>query len=648
MQTKTQRYLTGLMTFALLWLFILVAYSPFLKLSMVYEEQPIIYLANQKITSLYALLQVYLQPAQLEIFAVPFFRPSGHFLMYQLLTPLVGWHNTKAFLVVNYFFLALCCYLMLQFYKLFFPSRRLGGYIACGIFLMHPTLMLVRGAVMHAEFAFIFFALLSLYCFAIFCDKNPVIAKDYRTLQNKKYGFFMLSLVFFAVSMTFKELSVMIGPVMIMYFCQAYFKKGRIAAFLKNFVWQREPLQIMLIIMVVTILLASYISLAWDGELPKNSAPAGGSLYIMHHFFQILFGLWTAPEVPAVAPWFLQAQLGILLIGFYVTFFAKPIQSATDFYLEKKSFLFLLAAASAFLIIPVIWNAGAPWHISVTLVFISLLLGYSFEAICQFYLVNIDLRKVTEIVYSIILMLLIGQSALVSAKELTSFTTIVGNNAVFHPPALKDRLNADSVLLIEDSTIHSPYFLGDAIYPIEPFQNGIDIQRMLPGKPFYHFPVTYGGTLFRYAYLLPDLHEELYPFQVNHMEKIPNITLYHWLQHLNNIFCVGYDKKGDWYDKTQTFKTNLVREQERRHLSVNSYQSEPVRVVDVNSTATVRLPFAEAYYYCQYRCDTNANCKGFTYVPNRNGATMCYFDGSKTKRNLQACLNCETYSKMQS
>jgi hypothetical protein len=99
LRTKTQRYLTSFMTFTLLWLFILLAYLPFLKLHMVYEEQPIIYLANQKITSLYSFLQVYLHPAQLEIFGVPFFRPSGHFLLYQLITPFVGWHNTQAFLV---------------------------------------------------------------------------------------------------------------------------------------------------------------------------------------------------------------------------------------------------------------------------------------------------------------------------------------------------------------------------------------------------------------------------------------------------------------------------------------------------------------------------------------------------------------------
>jgi hypothetical protein len=635
------------MTFTLLWLFILLAYLPFLKLHMVYEEQPIIYLANQKITSLYSFLQVYLHPAQLEIFGVPFFRPSGHFLLYQLITPFVGWHNTQAFLVLNYFFLALCCCLMLRFYKLFFPSRWLGGYVACGIFLMHPTLMLVHGAVMHSEFAFIFFALLTLYCFTVFCQKNPGIVNDDRTLPNKNYGFFILSLTLFAVSITFKELSIMIGPVMIVYFCQAYFKKESFAKFMQKSLWRREPLQIMLIIMAVTAMLASYISMSWPGLIPKNATSSGDIFYIINHFFKIIFGLWTAPEAPAVSPWFLQAQFGILIIGFYITFFARHINLASSSFIEKKSFLFLLMAAAAFLFIPVLWATGAAWHISVTLVFTSLLLGFSFESICQFFIADSRLRTTVQLVYCLFLVLLVCESATVSAKVLDSFTTEVDKNAVFNPPAIKDKLNAESVLIVEDSTIHSSYFLGDAIYPLEPFQNSIDIHRLLLGKPFYQYQAIYGGTLFRYAYLLPDLHEELYPFQVNSMEKIPNITIYHWLQHFNNIFCVGYDKKGIWSDKTLAFKVNLMREQVRRHMKINPYQIVSVKDFNSNSKATVLLPFAEASYYCQYRCDINPGCKSFTYrLTKENGAT-CYFEDSTVKQQMQACLHCESYNKKQ-
>jgi hypothetical protein len=99
------------------------------------------------------LLQIYLHPAVLDALSIPFFRPSGHFLVYQILTQFLDWHNTRGFLIANFFFLALTCYLIIKLYALFFPRYRVGAYIACGIYLVHPALALSRFTPMHFEFA---------------------------------------------------------------------------------------------------------------------------------------------------------------------------------------------------------------------------------------------------------------------------------------------------------------------------------------------------------------------------------------------------------------------------------------------------------------------------------------------------------------
>src|SRR5262249_36988549 len=140
-----------------------------LAFDLLYAEQPLLYTANHSLHSLADLLRVYLQPRMLDVFSIPFFRPSGHFLIYQLLMPVLGWHNTQGLIVVNLIFLALTGFLLIKIYEALFPGSRVGGYLAFSLYLMHPALFLSRLIVLHFEFAYIFFCLLSFYCFLRFC-----------------------------------------------------------------------------------------------------------------------------------------------------------------------------------------------------------------------------------------------------------------------------------------------------------------------------------------------------------------------------------------------------------------------------------------------------------------------------------------------
>src|SRR5437763_1759953 len=80
---------------------------------MMYPEQPTLYLANQAIKHWSDLFAIYLHPKLLHT-NIPFFRPSGHFLIYQLITPIVGWHNTQAFFLINMLFLSLTGYFLIR------------------------------------------------------------------------------------------------------------------------------------------------------------------------------------------------------------------------------------------------------------------------------------------------------------------------------------------------------------------------------------------------------------------------------------------------------------------------------------------------------------------------------------------------------
>ena len=644
-----QPALKALTLFLMLWAFILLVYSPILSFNLFFEEEPIIYLANQKIISWYSLLQVYLHPTVLETYSVPFFRPSGHFLLYQLITPILGWHNNQAFLAVNYFFLALSCYLIIKIYALMFHRYSMGGYIACGIYLMHPALLLVRSAVMHSEFAFIFFTLWGFYCFALFCQANISALANPAVSRFVRLGLFGSSLILMAVAVTFKELALMLGPVLAMYLLIAPYQGGAISTCFGLLWRQGESRRVFIILTVMTLLLTTYVTMSWPTlQHPLLGVTSTGNTpFVIGLFFKTLFGFWTNKPLPVIVEWALRLQLGILMLGFYITYFTQSQDSGACVFTDKKAFLFLACAMFAFIVIPVFWGRAAAWHLSLTLVFLSLLLGFCFERICQFFIPDLSWQNGIKICYLLVLSVLVYVVANVTVSDLDSFSAVVNRNAVLHPPAIKNQLNAQSVLVVENSLISDSYLLGDSLYPLEPFVNDFGIRRLLPGKPFYKYPPTYSGTLFRYAFLLPELKEEIYAFQIDNLHRIPNITIYHWLQHFNNIFCVGYDAQGVWHDKTLAFKVNLMREQVFRHMRINPYQAVDAHEFNSGSKATVHLPFAEATFYCQYRCDGNPACKGFTYMLNKGGMATCYFEDLTVKQELQACSHCEIFTKKQ-
>lgn len=144
--------------------FVLLVNLPIIYFGMLYPEESLTYVGNQQIHHFSDLINIYLHP-QLFHSTIPFFRPSGHFLIYQILTPIIGWHQTKILTAVNFTFMALTGYYMIQLYKLLFRGYWVGGLIAFSIYLAHPSLFLIKASVLHFEFAHTFFAILGLYFF---------------------------------------------------------------------------------------------------------------------------------------------------------------------------------------------------------------------------------------------------------------------------------------------------------------------------------------------------------------------------------------------------------------------------------------------------------------------------------------------------
>ncbi|HSW70608.1 MAG TPA: hypothetical protein VLH77_01355, partial [Gammaproteobacteria bacterium] len=190
--------------FTSLFAFVLLVNNTVLSAKLIYVEQPMLFAANHMLHSLSDLFAIYLHPKMLDIFSIPFFRPTGHFLIYQLLMPFLGWHNTQGLIVVNLFFLACTGLLLIKIYERLFPGFTVGAYLAFSIYLMHPALMLSRLIALHFEFAYVSFTLLSFYCFQRFCQDR----------KTKHYSFLMGSLFFYVVAVTCKEPALLLGPVL--------------------------------------------------------------------------------------------------------------------------------------------------------------------------------------------------------------------------------------------------------------------------------------------------------------------------------------------------------------------------------------------------------------------------------------------------
>ena len=115
------RQIQNLLSFSLLLVFVLLVNLPAISFDFLCPEQIVVYIANQNIHSISDIINIYLHPQMLQ-HNIPFFRPSGHFLIYQIFAPLFGWQNTKALIVINLIFLTLAGYVMVKIYELLFTS----------------------------------------------------------------------------------------------------------------------------------------------------------------------------------------------------------------------------------------------------------------------------------------------------------------------------------------------------------------------------------------------------------------------------------------------------------------------------------------------------------------------------------------------
>lgn len=636
--------------------FVLLVNLPVVAFDMMYPEQPLMYAANQGFHSLWDFFQVYLHPKMFHV-SILFFRPSGHFLMYQILTPLLGWHNTRALIFVNLGFLALTAYVVLKLYERLFPNFKYGGYLAVSVYLMHPALMLSRLIVLHFEFAAIFFTTLSLYCFLLYCQRGLTQAR-----------WLIGSLLLYAVAVTFKEPSLVLGPVLLAYLAFFLYERQSRSSFLKELFYVKKNRELFLLIVLVTLSLALYLSLQW----PTLKHPLHGGfkapliVEALKRLFITTWGLkghYFAPPVwrnvvfPGVTRFILGILAAFTLLATLLVYFNEKLRD--HFNLDyKKSLAFLYLACALFLVLPILWGWGLPWHLSLSLLFLSLLMGFSTEYLCR----RLIGSKLLANVFCFFLALVIGLTAIevnqLNIQYITreqGFPLQVGRNAVLHPPDLKGRLKADSVLVIEDSRIHDAYLLGASLYPyyfsfkLNSPNLDADSEAYTQAKKgmFIQQQPIYNGTLFRWAYLMPELREEVYPFRVEEMEEVPDLILYNWLQQADNIFCLGYDTEGNWHDRSELFKQNLQREKIRRQLSAHRYVLLKETAFEGQAQGKLSLPLP-APQLCQLECDRQAQCKGFTYLyleEEHRTVNECLFYSSFAKEGKSLCAACEGYLK---
>jgi hypothetical protein len=450
---------------AVLFGIVLLVNIPVIQYDMMYCEQSMIYLANQAIHSLADLANAYLHPKLLDM-AVPFFRPSGHFLIYQLLMPILGWHNTRAMLIVNLLFLALSGFVMIKLYELFFPRYRMGGYIAFGLYAMQPAMILSRLTVMHFEFAYVFFVLLSLYCFALFFKNNNLLdaaashSSDLNKLKLTHMKWIGLSILFFVIAATFKEPSLMLGPVLVSYLLIILYERQSLRIFIRGIVSNNELLQIILLMTVTTLFLVCYLTLAWPGltNPERISTQWTGVWGAIQEYAKIIFsfnygavateGLYspTLPLRHLIVPIITRLIMWTLFVSMAGSFFILSRQPANhQIDLLRKSVVFLFVASLLFLILPVSWATGLPWHLSLSFVCLSLMLGFG----CDYFILSIVKNKQSVLFSEKLLLILIGISAFVVNQDNIRYLTktnegrayALNRNAVLHPPALQALLN---------------------------------------------------------------------------------------------------------------------------------------------------------------------------------------------------------------
>jgi hypothetical protein len=618
----------------LLSIFTMLANWPIFFYEGMYQEQPLMYAANSAIHSFSDLINVYLHPKILEAGA-PFFRPSGHFLIYQLLTSLFGWHNQNALLACNFLFLAMIGYLTIKLYEEFFPGLKFGGYVAYSFYLMNPALIIGRMTLMHFEFAYVFFLLLAMYCFVIFCKRNfPQKALSYNTIKFSHFPLLVLTVIFYFLAATFKESAIMLGPVLICYFMIALYDPVRPEKMWHSFN-NKEIRNIVLLFTVMMITLALYLTASWGTlQHPIRRASTAGEIFeTVGEFIRYMFSLGHSflSEAKLFEPastlrtivtlplthclvWLLVCITAVSLITIL------PRQKLQ----YKKSVLFLFIALLLFLILPIVWGLGYPWHLSLSLICEAILLGFGFELFIVTMITNKKLAYMSGMTIATVIAVTTYDIDSANINYLShtrdGFAERLSYNAVFHPPALKQQLNNESVLIVEDSESIGDYWLGDSTYPLWlTLGENLDYNNFFhPDQVFIRIQPTYNGTLFRWAYLMPGLKEEVTNFKMYKLEKISDDHLLSWLRQGNNIFSVAYDKDGDWFDNTATFRKNLLAEQQRRHLTFHQYHQLPATALSDNVVGIRKLSFPDPGL-CLALCDSEKNCKGFTYIDSSKG-----------------------------
>jgi hypothetical protein len=669
MEAVAKIALKKIFLFMLLLTLVLLVNFSVLSYDMMYVEQPILYLVNQKIHSWHDLLAVYLHPQMLDTVFIPFFRPSGHFLIYQLVAPLLGWHNTRGLLVVNFIFLTLMGCMMVKLYKLLFPRYQLGGYIAFAICLMHPVFLLSRFTPMHFEYASIFFLLSSLCCFIIFCQENKLeqMAASVQTLQVKKYFWLVMTVLLYLIAVTFKETTIMLMPALVCYLLLILYSSPSPANFFRRIARNKQILQLIIMLMLVAASIAGYLSLAWAGgdHPPFEQVKLTTISNAINMFFKMLFGypyniipgaiprtdnnLWGSSIFPLAGGMLMLAAMFMLPLTAYRVFSARAADSLS---LLKTPILFLYCCVTIFLFLPVIWGHVMPWHAGVSLIFLSLLIGFSFEVFIHKRFLTITGRHIAGYGLAAVIAIMTITTNQQKISFLNSnplaMNMVIDRNAVLFPPSLMSKLNNDSVIVVESSLVRSDdYMLGDSVYPYVHL-NIADIHRARKNIAEYRYPYVYGGTLFRWAYLNPAIKEQVYPFRVEQMKMIPDEeVIYNWLQHYDNIFCLGFDSNGVWHDKTVAFKENLLKEKLARHMVVNSYCGTAHIALTGLVLKTIKFPSPDSME-CKQQCDRDKACAGFTYFnaeKNHESISVCKFYQT-VAANKTNCVNCAGFLKV--
>lgn len=638
-----------LLAFAGLFAVVLLVNAAVIQFNLMYPEQPSIYLVNQSIHSLGDLLQIYLHPQILHQ-NIPFFRPSGHFLLYQLLTPLFGWHNTQALFVVSFLFLALIGVLMIVLYQRLFPGYRLGGYLAFSLYLMHPALSLARVTLMHFEFAYVLFLMLSLYTFVRFCE------------DEQCWRWFILSMGLYVLAVTFKEPAVMLGPVMFCYWLINSYTGKSWFSFVLQLLRKWQAWLVAGSLTLISLLMGWYLVASWPGlAYPKGILSMFKTIGTINSFFIDVWGLqhdliprgrlpfpdlaWRTIVYPDSVRYMLWTFL-LLSLASCIALYVKRDQQQITY---RKSIVFLLTAAILFLVLPFAWATGGPWHYTLTLIFISLVMGFSFDYACRAF----KLRENT-IARLAMLPILLNLLITLQVNELNikKYETVedgkigiaVNRNAVMHPPAIQSLLTPNSMIIVEDRQIHNDYLMGNGAYPFLLFLGKQDYEyvRKENDKYFLKFSSRYGGNLFRYAYLMPSIQEQLYPFKVEDMSEVPNEIMYDWLKHKQDIFCLGYDEEGKWHDKTALFKQQLGKEESERELQIHDYAQTVIAWMSQAILSQETIPYPDPLI-CEYHCDQDAACQGFVWQAKN---MLCTYTSTVYTADKQACPGCTWYGKM--